>query len=63
MTNGENIKSLSNEQLGHFLCRALEIALESTDVFVCDVCPASDYCYPGHNGIEAWLDKESEAKQ
>ena len=60
MKNGEILRDLSNEQLGSFLCKALEQALEHTEVFCCDVCPVAEHCRPRGNGFEAWLNKENE---
>ena len=51
MTNGEYLRSLSDEELGKRIC----------DLFGgCNVCLASEHCSVGHNGLVAWAKEESD---
>lgn len=53
MANGEKLRSMSDEDLAGFLCGLI-------DVDFCYECPATCFCYPGHNGIETWLKEEED---
>lgn len=53
-TNEEHIRTMSRKDLARFLC-----ALMNSDD--CDErCPAREYCYPGHNGMEEYLSSPAE---
>lgn len=53
MTNGEKLRSMSDEDLAQFLC-----SLIPTDN--CGRCYAKDFCFLGRNGFEEWLKKEAD---
>lgn len=53
MTNGEKLRSMSDEDLAWFLCGLI-------DADFCGECPATDFCHSGHNGFETWLKKEAD---
>ena len=57
MTRYENIKQMSKEDLGLFLCDLISEVAGRED---CDVCPARDLCFIGHNGMVAWLGEEEQ---
>ncbi len=63
MKNRDRLNAMSDEELATFLCDVIEkIAANTPDKFVCDICPASELCRKGHNGILAWLNQnEKEA--
>lgn len=50
MTRLERIKEMEGVDLAQFLCN--EFGVE------CNNCPASEYCYFGHNGMMEWLLEE-----
>ncbi len=52
MTNFENIKQMSKEDLAKFLCD-----MQSADDCA-NSCPARDMCRLGHNGMVKWLESE-----
>lgn len=55
MTRYENIKQMSQEDLGFFLCDLIgEVAGRAG----CNECPARDLCSIGYNGMIAWLGEE-----
>lgn len=51
MTNADRIQTMSQKELGKFLC-----SLMNADD--CDTrCPAREYCSHGHNGMEEYLSR------
>lgn len=52
MTNREKINTMSDEELGDFICKHFNLW--------CGRCPAIADCWPGHDGIAAWLKKEAD---
>jgi hypothetical protein len=57
MTRYENIKQMSKEDLGHYLCNLIGEVAGRKD---CNVCPAYYLCFIGHNGMVEWLDGEEQ---
>ena len=57
MTRYENIKQMSKEELGHYLCNLIGEVAGRKD---CNVCPAYYLCSIGYNGMIAWLDEEEQ---
>jgi hypothetical protein len=57
MTRYENIKQMSKEDLGRYLCNLITEVAGAKD---CDVCPARGLCSVGHNGMVEWLDGEEQ---
>ena len=55
MTNLENIKQMSKEELASFLCEYIGAFTEG-----CGYCPARKFCSYGHNGMVKWLESEVE---
>lgn len=53
MTNGEKLRSMSDEDLAQFLCSL--IPAEN-----CGICYARDFCFCGNNGFEEWMKKEAD---
>ncbi len=51
MTNYEDIKSMSIEDMARRLCQITDD---------CNTCVASDYCVWGHSGYIDWLNEEVE---
>ena len=51
MTNFENIKQMSKEELASFLC-------DHIGAVSCDYCPASEFCSFRNNGMVKWLESE-----
>lgn len=58
MNNFEYLKSMTIEQMSHFLCDTIE-NLSEDEYYPCDMCPVSDKCTEGRNGWLKWL-KEGE---
>ena len=56
MTNYERIKAMSVDELAAFLCNIFIAEVEVEDP--CTICPASNYCRYGHNGMKDWLESE-----
>ena len=48
MTRGEEIRSMSDEELADFLC-------DNTN---CGHCIAAELCWDGHNGFDYWVKQE-----
>lgn len=61
MKNREKLNQMTDEELGHFFCRAMEdIADKTTDKdWCCDICPARSLCSKGHTGFVTWLAQEA----
>ena len=57
MTRYEKIKLMSKEDLGRYLCDLIGEVAGRDD---CDVCPAHDLCFIGHNGMVDWLGEEEQ---
>lgn len=49
MTNAEKIRSMTDEELGRYLCDMQES---------CDGCPTAEECFLGSNGMLSWLKQE-----
>lgn len=49
MTLADKIRSMTDEELAHFLCNFIN---------ECAHCPASEHCYFEHNGMKAYLQEE-----
>lgn len=56
MTNYENIKDMTKEELADFLCTFAQWHTDGE----CDPCVAEKYCHRGHCGFKDWLDKDVE---
>lgn len=46
-TNGDHIRSLSDEKLALFICKMMD-CYDGT-------CPGKHLCHPGHNGMVEWM--------
>jgi len=55
MNKYEYMKNINIEQMGHFLCDAME---DSEDDFPCERCPMNGKCTEGINGWVEWLKEE-----
>lgn len=53
MTNGEKLRSMSDEDLAEILCGLI-------DADFCDECPAYDFCQVWNTGFKTWLKEEAE---
>lgn len=54
MTNGEKIRSMTDEELQKWLCGLMTAEC-------CDrSCPGRDRCMPGFNGLKWWLEQEAQ---
>ena len=52
MTNGDKIRSMTDEELQKWLCSIMTAEC-------CDrSCPGRDMCMPGHKGLYDWLKQE-----
>lgn len=61
MTNHEKLKSMTTEELGHFLCTYMEVIGENTkDDLCCSICPVEHLCRKGKNGFITWLENEAQ---
>ena len=59
MTNYEYMKNTTFENTAKFLCLIVqEVDVEGTITDLCEMCPATQYCYEGHNGFLDWLKEE-----
>lgn len=52
LTNGDRIRSMTDEELGKFMCSRL-------DCYGSD-CPGKHLCHPGNNGLVEWMKKPAE---
>ena len=55
-TNGDNLRSMTDEDLAEFLCHAVS----PSGVINCSSCEAQGFCKMGHNGWLDWLKQEAE---
>ena len=55
MTNGDKIRSMSDEELANFLCDLFFSNAEQD----CVECPARKTCHTGHTGFIDWLKKDA----
>lgn len=59
MTNHDKLKTMSTEELAHFLCTSMEIIGDNTkEGFCCSICPVEHLCKKGKNGFITWLENE-----
>jgi hypothetical protein len=59
MTNRDRFNSMSNDELGHFFCQAMEIIGDNTENgLCCSICPVEHLCKKGKNGFITWLENE-----
>lgn len=55
MTNGDKIRSMTDEEMQKWLCSIMTAEC-------CDMsCPGRDMCMLGHNGLYDWLKQEVQA--
>lgn len=57
MDNYTYLKSLSLEDMGHFLCYNTESQTKD-EFYPCEICPMNDKCQAGSNGWITWLREE-----
>ena len=58
MTNGDSIRSMTDDELAAFLCDLFA----NDEHELCEDCFAEKYCLAGRNGFLDWLKEESNAK-
>lgn len=55
MTNGDRIRSMSDEELAEFMCHNV-----SNGTVNCAFCAAAEFCRMGHNGWHDWMKQEAD---
>lgn len=53
------LKNVNTEKMAKVLCEIVQnVDMEGTIEDLCERCPATQYCYGGHNGFIDWLKEE-----
>lgn len=54
MTNGDKIRSMTDEELARWLCSYI---IQASSCWL--RCPGYSTCRPGHHGLREWLKREA----
>lgn len=59
MTKYEYLKNTTFENAAKFLCELVQdVDMDGNITDLCERCPATRYCYSGHNGFIDWLKED-----